>query len=213
MADEVPGEKPTTPAGETPAGAAPEPEKTPTAAELKAQLDAVQKALKDANREAAERRKKLDAYEKADADRQAAALSETEKLQKANAEMAKRLERIEAERQQEAIKYAVTSKAAALGFTDPSDAYALLDLAAVTVQDDGTLKGVDEALTAMAKAKPYMLGKRGAPALNTGNPGAANQPHETDDEKRARLLGARLNPFSDDFLQAKGGGVIWNTKE
>jgi len=74
--------------GEMPAGnetpATPEqPVETPavTVESLQAELDKVQKALKETNAESAARRKKLEALEKAEAERKQAEMSEVEKLQ------------------------------------------------------------------------------------------------------------------------------------
>jgi hypothetical protein len=39
------------------------------------------------------------------------------------------------------------------------DALALADLSKVTLQDDGSVKGADELMSALRAAKPYLFGK------------------------------------------------------
>lgn len=206
MPDPVPGEKPA--GDEKPPETKPTDQLTPE--QLAAQLAETQKALKAANAEAAERRVKLAAFEKAEADRVAATLSETEKLTQAKAELEKRLAKAENERVQTEIKHAVIAKAAALGFADPNDAYGLLDMAKVTVKDDGTVSGVDEALAEMAKAKAYMLKRAPQAPLHPGNPGGAGDQEETDQQKLARIYGANgaSQVFGPKAARERGGGVI-----
>src|SRR5512139_1740625 len=64
--------------------AKPEPQaaKGKTLDEMQAEIDRMQKALKEANKEAADRRKKLDEFEKAEQARKDAELSEQERLKK-----------------------------------------------------------------------------------------------------------------------------------
>lgn len=46
------------------------------------------------------------------------------------------------------------------------------------------------------------------PKLNATNPANADAA-ETDAQKRERLFGRQGNPFGDETLKAKGGGVFW----
>jgi hypothetical protein len=50
-----------------------------------------------------------------------------------------------------------------------------------------------------------------APKLPPTNPGNA-QTTETDAQKRDRLFGKQGNPFDMESIKANGGGVVWNNK-
>ena len=143
--------------GQTPP--APQPEPTPpadtgtqTADELKAELERVRKALKDANKEAADRRKKLEAYEakeKEDAEKE---LSESQRLQKKLDEAEAARVALENKLRTSTINSAALAKASELGFDNPADALALTDLSPVEIADDGTVTGFEKALEALAKS-------------------------------------------------------------
>jgi hypothetical protein len=66
------------------------------------------------------------------------------------------------------IMAALTAEAAKQGFADPADAFTLADLAGVSIADDGAVTGVTEAVKALAQAKPYLIGRRTAPATDAG---------------------------------------------
>lgn len=124
--------------------------------QLKAELERTREALKKANREAGDRRKKLDEIEAAEAKRKEAELSEAQKA-------AQRAEKAEADYKalQErhrltAIRSAVRLAAKDAGFVDPEDAVQLADLSGVTLGEDDKVSGADEAVKALAKAKPHL---------------------------------------------------------
>ena len=121
----------------------------PAETELAAELERTRAALKAANAESAARRKKLEAYETAgdELDRVKAELAAA----KAEAEAAKATARAAA------IKHAVEAAAAGLHFQDPADALTLADLAAVQIDDAGTVTGAAEAVKALADKRPYLL--------------------------------------------------------
>ncbi len=99
---------------------------------------------------------------------QQAQLSETEKLRaQLAAETAKRTE-ADTRRVQSLMQVAVMTKAAALGFQNPEDAWLLIDTAALKVEDDGKVSGVDEALAGLVKARAYLVKAVAAPNLNSG---------------------------------------------
>lgn len=117
----------------------------------------------------------------------AATLSETEKLKAALiAETAKYTE-AETRRVQSLMQVAVMTKAAALGFMNPEDAWLLIDTAALKVEDDGKVSGVDEALKALVTARKYLIKTVIAPELNSGAGGGqgATPPRLTPDELAA----------------------------
>lgn len=78
-----------------------------------------------------------------------------------------------------AIKNAVSLEAAKAGIVDPDDALRLADLTNVEVNQDGTVKGVSEAIAALVAAKPYLTSKqppaKAVPPVGATNPGQAGQ--------------------------------------
>jgi len=137
--------------------------------------------------------------------------SEAQKAADRAARLEKRLAEIQSENarlaedyQKAQMKTAVVSAATRLGFADPSDAWAFLDPSALQI-DEGEIKGVEEALKALAEAKPYLLqtGTTRGPTLPPTNPGRGTEPRETDEERRQRLFGTNASPFGK-----AGGGVF-----
>jgi hypothetical protein len=139
---------------------------TKTAAELQAELDRVQKALKDANREAADRRKKLDDFEKAEQARKDAELSEVDRLKK-------EAETLRA--QADAANRSVLQR----------DIAAEVGLPATFAS---RIVGADrDAMLADAKALLDAMPKQTAPQMSATNPGGGAAVTETDEQKRKRL--------------------------
>ena len=161
--------------------------------------------VKGLRREAAEYRKRLRELEtkvKADED---AKLTETERLQNKVAEYERQQADHERERQEWALRRAVDTAAAKLGIIDADAAYKLLDLAELEFAESGAPKNLDKALANLVKARPYLVA---APTVSTTNPARTSVQAETEQDKRARLLGRSRSPFDEDVLRAKGGGVF-----
>jgi hypothetical protein len=55
------------------------------------------------------------------------------------------------------IRMETRVQAATLGFVNPDDAYHLADVSGISIDDEGNVKGVAEALAELAKVKPYLL--------------------------------------------------------
>jgi regulator of replication initiation timing len=97
-------------------------------------------------------------------------LSETERLTAERDELKAKLAQAEQTANERALKGDIILNAAKLGFNDPADAWAMIDR--------GTLgDNIEEALTALAKSKPYLLkttpttqAASTAPKASTGNP-------------------------------------------
>lgn len=206
--DLKPGETPTPETGETPAKAAP----AQTAEELAAQLEAAQKQLKAVNRESAERRKALEALERADAERKAAEMTEAQKLQAQLAALQNERDAALKTAAERTIRAEVMAKAAQL-FEHPEDVYEKLK-SALTVDDAGNVEGLDDALKALAKDRPAWVRRAAGSNLKPSNPGSnAQQPGESDAERRTRIYGAGGNIFTTDFALKRGGGVIVSSKD
>lgn len=144
---------------------------------------------RDLNKEAKKAAARLKELEDAEAKRQEAAMTEADKSKKRIAELEKAAADAKLEVKTVRLKSAITNMAAQLGFHDPEDAYSLIDLATVTVTDDGKVEGAKEALGALAKAKPYMIKKVGPGPLGPTNPDGTQSARESEADKRKRLLG------------------------
>ena len=146
------------------------------AAELAAELERVKAALKTANSESASRRKRLEELEAAEADRAAAQLSEVEKAKKLAADAEAKAQA--AERLRTAmVRNAVVVAASKLNFYDPEDAFRLADLGDAQVGEDGKVTGVEDALKALAKAKPHLVKAAGTQgSLNSTEGGRQTRP-------------------------------------
>ena len=185
-----------------------EPEPTVQPAEMvdyKAELEKLRKALAETNRENAKRRKQLEAYEQAEAQRKQESMSELEKAQAALAELEKRAADAERGRKQALLEKAVIAKAGALRFNNAEDAIRFLDPEKLEIGDDGQVIGLEDALKAIAKDRPYLLQQPGQ--VGATNPGRGQVEGETDAQKRARLWGVGAS----DPLRVNGG-VIWPNK-
>lgn len=104
-------------------------------------------------------------------------------LERTNAELTQRLQATER-------RAAVMAAAQRLGFTDPGDAYALLDPAEIT-GEDGQPKGVDKALKDLLAKKPY-LASTSARASGSVDQGAKG--------------GSRTDDFNTMIRRAAGRG-------
>ena len=186
-----------------------EPEPTVQPAEMvdyKAELEKLRKALAETNRENAKRRKQLEAYEQAEAQRKQESMSELEKAQAALAELEKRATDAERGRKQALLEKAVIAKAGALRFNNAEDAIRFLDPEKLEIGDDGQVIGLEDALKAIAKDRPYLLQQPGQ--VGATNPGRGQVEGETAAQKRARLWGAGdIDPLRVN------GGVVWPNKQ
>lgn len=104
------------------------------------------------------RRERKSWEQKIEDEKKKAAMSEAERL-KAEKEEAEKNAAAAVERaNQRLIRSEVIAQAAKLNIVDPDAAYALMNKEDVKVEDDDTVTGVKEALEALIKAKPYLVG-------------------------------------------------------
>ena len=140
-----------------------------------------EKALEKALKEAQGKLAKLEAAEKK---RAQAEMSEVERLTAQNKELAETLQALEQERQTLILRSAVERAAAALGFHNPADAYGLADLSGVEV-DNGEVSGVDKALKALAKQRPYLIRAVEKPEIDSSKRSEGKQaPNRTNIKQR-----------------------------
>lgn len=125
-----------------------------------------------------EKLKRLEALEKADEERRKAEMTEAQRLKAEKEEAAKKAEEAaeQAKKAQETanqriVNTEIRSVARALNANDPNDVLALLDKSIVEIDDDGNVKGVEEAVKALKEAKPWMFKQPiGADAVGGSNP-------------------------------------------
>lgn len=125
---------------------------------------------------------------------------------KTQPDISARLAQLEARERELVIENAILAEAARRtedrgAFVNPVEAVKLLDRTNVQLHDDGTVKGVEDALKALAQASPHLLqdSKRAA-KLSPTNPGAGGQgTPEIVKQIQARMTGQ---------TQAFGGGGV-----
>lgn len=195
MANELLGQAP-----ETPDTDGQEPQGTTEASQLDA--EALAKELKAVRKEAAAYRTKLRQAEEAEELRKRSEMTELEKL-KADLE-AERQARAKAEEQRrgQLLRTQVITAAARIGFNDPDDALRMIDASTLEVDDQGAVDGLDAALTALAKAKPYLI-KSTTGTISPTNPAGGPQ-RTTQEQLRQEMFGPKNTKLFE------GGGVFWS---
>lgn len=122
---------------------------------------------------------KLSELEKAEEERKKAEMSEAERLAAEKEEAAKKAEEAEQRAQQaqesanqRIINTEIRSIARSLNANDPNDVLALLDKSKIELDDEGNVKGVEEAVKAFKDSKPWLFKQSiGADATGGSNPG------------------------------------------
>ena len=89
------------------------------------------------------------------------------------------------------ISAEIKTKGTALGLLDADTALLLVDKSKVTVDENGAVKGIDEALTALKESKPFLFGAQIAGKANVGGAVGNNGSQNTDGVEAAFL---RRNP-------------------
>jgi hypothetical protein len=162
----------------TPADNGKAPEKTYTQAEIDEMIQKRLKREKEKQAELDAKLKRLEEFEKAEEERQKAAMSEADRLKAEKEEAAKKAEEAteKAKKAQESanqriMNTEIKSIARSLNANDPSDVLALLDKANLEIDEEGNVKGVEEAVRALKEAKPWMFKQAfGADASGGSNP-------------------------------------------
>lgn len=184
------------PDGQEPTGKE-QPEKQP---ESTLSLEDALAETKKARREAAKYRTSLRKLEDADAERKKAEMTEAERIKAELVEAQAKAAEAEKRATETMLRMSVVAGAAKAGFNDPMDAWSMIDVTTLEVGDDGMVTGVEDAIMGLLKDKPY-LAKQAQGSITPTNPQGGTV-QETDDQKRARIFGARKSSFFD------GGGVM-----
>lgn len=218
MVNEQPGEMPTTPAVEEPKDAPKEEPKadtassaTPSATEV--ELEKTREALKKANKEAAERRKRLDELEKAEADRAAAAMTETERKEARIKELETAKQEIESKLKQREYADLQTKVAKAVS-KELGIPYELVETIADRLRGETEEELTDDAkkIFAVLPKPQEEPQKKAAPKLEPTNPGNGVQ-GETLEQRKQRLRGDNKSKMYDPtWVSNNGGGASFVEK-
>ncbi len=158
-------------------------------------------------------RKKFEDYD--DLKAQAEKWAEFEESQKTELEKAhSRTAAVEAERDKaletgrtQALQASVMSAAALAGAAHPGDAFALVDLAGLSIGDDGKVTGATEAVKVLVEAGRLVIsGKPHAPGLD-GGAGAGDRPGDKKLVLSAEELQAaeKMGVTAEQYAKAKKG--------
>ena len=150
-------------------------------------VEAMRKELAEARREAAKYRTSLRKYEQEQQAKANESLTAEERYKAELATLQQRLATAEQAAQDRLVRSAVVTAAAKAGFVDPDDAVALVDRGALEISEDGTVAGVDDAIRAIAKAKPYLVRPKATSSSTAAPAGGPQAP--TDAQLRAELFG------------------------
>lgn len=152
---------------------------------------------------------KVTTFEQAEEERRKAAMSEKDRLEAEKAEALRKADEAEGKAQstleaanKRMIKAEFRALARELGVRADAldDAYVLSDLAAVVVDDDGNIDGVQGAVEALLKAKPYLAETKTKPKTI----GDGNNPKDDEQKTNEQVLAeaaekARKSGKPEDF--------------
>lgn len=155
-----------------------------------------------------DRAKKADEYEKAEKAREEQELEKKGKHE----ELAKKAQEERDEWQkkytQSQVNNSIQAEAAKLGVVDLEAVLKLINRDSITVGDDGTVSGAEDAVKALLESKPYLKGKAGQVKL--GSP--TNPGENTDNIKRFKLSQIQDPTFyrenEKDIMAAMKAGLI-----
>lgn len=142
--------------------------------ELITEVEGARTRLSQVNAESAGRRKQIEAFEKEKADKEKAALSDTEKFQAEIKQVREQHETLQKELKAERVRTALFSRATELNFANIDDAIALTDMSAVEVAADGKVTGFEKSMEALAKDGRLPM-KDEAPVESLGTPPAVGK--------------------------------------
>lgn len=155
-----------------------------------------------------ERAKKADELERQQQEAERKAAEKQGKFKDLYKSAEERATKAEAALKQTRIENAATLAAAKLGVIDPAAAIKLMDQSSITVSDDGTISGVEDAVKALQQSSPYLFktpaqGSVGDGNTNPGN-GANNQASEFTYSQIQDLEFYKKNQAAIDKAVAEG---------
>lgn len=146
----------------------------------------------------AEAKKKAEEFDKL----QEASRTDLEKAQARAQELEEKATKAEQKAMQMAIRSAVINEASKQKALSPEAVYKLIDSNTLTVEDDGTVKGVSEAVTALLEENTFLVGNGFTGNPDGGQRGSGQLTHKRSDiadpkyfqEHRADILAAQAEP-------------------
>lgn len=139
---------------------------------------------------------------KVDEERKKAAMTETERLKAEKEAAEKKAQDAMRTANERLLRAEVKATAVALDIVDPDAAYALMDRDAVSVAEDGTTQGVEDALKALIKDKPYLLRQKGAQSV-----GGATNPAASGNTPGKVYTRAELERMSADEINKNWAAI------
>ena len=134
---------------------------------------------------------KLDAFEAAEEERKKAEMTELDRLKAELAtkettasDLASKLEALQERIKQDKVRSAFEKVASSKHIGYLEDAFAMANLSAVEIAEDGTVSGVEEAVEELVKNKPYLVTKKQQKPV--GEP--SNDPKPKADKTSEQLL-------------------------
>ena len=147
--------------------------------DLQRQLDEQTRHAKNKEEEAARVQKKLEKFQADEDKRKKDEMTETERLKVEKVEAETKLQQAEAKAKRTLVRSAIMAEANKLKFKDPEDAIKHLDLSTFDVDETDNVKGVKEAVDALAKSKDYLLDK--VVVVTNGTPRSKGKPAPQED--------------------------------
>jgi hypothetical protein len=131
-----------------------------------------------------EAKDRLKAIEKKEAEEREAKLLEEKKFQELLEEKDKKISELTQNQQRMLLDSKISTAALKAGAVDTEAILKLIDRANITLNDDGSVAGVEEAIKTLLETKPYLVGSDQQPTVGAGtNPGA----NTTSSAKRFKL--------------------------
>lgn len=134
-------------------------------------------------------------------ERKKAAMTETEKLKAEKEEAEKKAQDAMRVANERLLQAEVKAAAVALNIVDPDAAYALMDKDLVEIDEGGTIKDVNKALTALIADKPYLVREKEKQPI-----GGGSRPAPTDTPTKVYTK-AELERMSPDEINKHWGDI------
>lgn len=120
--------------------------------EVVSEWEGAKAQIRKLNEENADRRKQSKAVQKENDDLKKESLSDSEKTQAELAKLTQSFENSQNQLKTERVRSAVLEEATKLGFTNPADAFSLIDQSKIEIADDGKVSGFEESLKVLAES-------------------------------------------------------------
>lgn len=131
--------------------------------------------------------KKAEEYESAESERKKKELEEKGEYQKLLEQEKNEKLQLQEQFKNERINNRIIAEALKAKVIDPDAAVALINKGDITVNENGEISGVTEAVAALVEAKPYLAGKGGN--TNIGNPSNPSQ----ESQSRLKFKASEIN--------------------